>query len=224
MILVFDLDDTLYEEIQFVKSGFRAVANYLQNKYAINGKKVYDFMLNELETHGRGKIFNSVLEAFQIHSTAEVKYCLTIYRLHKPEIKISTAGKNCLQRFKSYRKFIVTDGNKVVQQNKIVALKLENAVDKYFITHRYGVKNAKPSTYCFDKISELCHVQPNQIVYIADNARKDFVNIKKKGFKTIRVKTGSYKDLFIDNAHEAHVVIETLDELTIELLEKLWKI
>ena len=31
MIVVFDLDDTLYEEIQFVKGGFQAVAKLLSN-------------------------------------------------------------------------------------------------------------------------------------------------------------------------------------------------
>ncbi len=224
MILVFDLDDTLYEEIEFVKSGFRAVSDYLGKNHSINPKKAYAIMLGELEKNGRGKIFNTVLENFNIYSLKEVKKCLTIYRLHKPIISVSKTGERCLKRFKSIKKFIVTDGNKNVQYNKIKALGLINSVDKYFITHRYGIKNAKPSTYCFDKISQLCKEKPGNIVYIADNARKDFVNLKKKGYKTIRVKTGMFKDIFIDDAHEAHLIINSLDELTTELLNKLWKI
>jgi putative hydrolase of the HAD superfamily len=35
MIIVFDLDDTLYEEITYVRSGFKAVANYLSKNYKI---------------------------------------------------------------------------------------------------------------------------------------------------------------------------------------------
>ena len=39
--LIFDLDDTLYKEVEFLKSGFKQIDNYL-NKYIVitnvNGK------------------------------------------------------------------------------------------------------------------------------------------------------------------------------------------
>ena len=224
MILVFDLDDTLYEEIEFVKSGFKAVADYLHKNYSINKEKAFSIMLQELEENGRGKIFNTVLKHFNVFSLKEVKKCLTIYRLHKPVIQLSSSGEQCLKRFKGVRKFIVTDGNKIVQSNKITALKLSHIIERSFITHRFGIKNAKPSTYCFEKIAEQYKESPENIVYIADNAKKDFVNLKKKGFKTIRVKTGMYSKIYIDEAHEAHIIINNLNELTIDLLNKLWKI
>ena len=40
MVIVFDLDDTLYDEINFVKSGFKEIASYLNNEC------YYDFMIN----------------------------------------------------------------------------------------------------------------------------------------------------------------------------------
>ena len=100
MILVFDLDDTLYEEIEFVKSGFKAVADYLHKNYSINKEKAFSIMLQELEENGRGKIFNTVLKHFNVFSLKEVKKCLTIYRLHKPVIQLSSSGEQCLKRFK----------------------------------------------------------------------------------------------------------------------------
>lgn len=84
--------------------------------------------------------------------------------------------------------YIVTDGNKIVQNNKIEALNLRKHIKKDFITHRFGKKHSKPSTYCFEKIRKLENVNPEDIVYIGDNPNKDFVNIKELGFRTIRIK------------------------------------
>ena len=43
-IIIFDLDDTLYPEIEFVMSGFRAVSRYISKKYNIHYMiaEVYD--------------------------------------------------------------------------------------------------------------------------------------------------------------------------------------
>ena len=43
MIIVFDLDDTLYEEITYVRSGFKAVASYLSQTYK-KSKRLIKFL------------------------------------------------------------------------------------------------------------------------------------------------------------------------------------
>ncbi len=55
-VIVFDLDDTLYEEIDFVKSGFDKVSKFLFKNYHISKDECYQNMINELGK-GRGKIF-----------------------------------------------------------------------------------------------------------------------------------------------------------------------
>ena len=40
-VVVFDLDDTLYKEIEFVKNGFNSVSDYLSKKFKLNKKKIY---------------------------------------------------------------------------------------------------------------------------------------------------------------------------------------
>ena len=44
MIIVFDLDDTLYDEIDFVNNGFNEVANYLKKKFGIDKQKSLTFL------------------------------------------------------------------------------------------------------------------------------------------------------------------------------------
>ena len=68
MVLVFDLDDTLYEELSFVRSGFGAVASYLSLRYKVREGTVYGSLLKELELRGRGSVFDRVLLQFGIYS------------------------------------------------------------------------------------------------------------------------------------------------------------
>ncbi len=55
-LVIFDLDDTLYNERDFVYSGFMEVATYLSNKYGIDKNILFDDMVNILNSRGRGKI------------------------------------------------------------------------------------------------------------------------------------------------------------------------
>ena len=224
MILVFDMDDTLYDEMTFVKSGFRAVSRHLATTFGAPEEAAYQLMLEELNRNGRGRIFNVVLEKYAKATKANIKKCVTVYRLHQPEIQLNKDTLRCFERFSSYPLYVVTDGHKMVQHNKVVALGLYEKVKKVFITYRYGLKHSKPSPYCFNKIVERGKCRPQDVVYIGDNPKKDFVGIKPLGFKTIRIKTGGFKDLAVSDEKKAHLSIQTLDDLTIDLLEELKKI
>jgi putative hydrolase of the HAD superfamily len=221
MVIVFDLDDTLYDETTYVKSGFRAVAAYLSSNYDLSENKTFLQLVQELEK-GRGSIFDVVLKKNNIYSKSLVRKCIVIYRFHKPKISLSKSGARCLERFKKYPLYIVTDGNKVVQHEKIKALGLDKKVKHYYITHRYGVHNAKPSPYVFLKICAREKTSPENVVYIADNISKDFVGIKPLGFKTIQVMTGQYTAIKKTKSHEAAIKINSLDELTESFMSKLF--
>jgi putative hydrolase of the HAD superfamily len=217
MVLIFDLDDTLYDEITFVYSGFKAVASFLHIACGIDETIVFNDCVSELNQNGRGHIFDVLLKKHNIHAKHLVKKCISVYRLHSPNITLNTDATNFLTSFTG-PKYVVTDGNRLVQGNKAKALYLNRYVKKVFVTHAYGLKHSKPSPYCFQKISEIEKVPYEQCVYIGDNPKKDFVNIKKLGFKTIRIVQGMFKDITLDEHHEAHKSIHSLNELNDAIL------
>ena len=221
MIIVFDLDDTLYDEITYVRSSLFKVAVYLSEKYNIDKDIIYVELNDVLEKKGRGNVFNIVLNNYGIYSKIEVKKCLSVYRNNTPKIKLFDEAINCLKRFSDYRKYLVTDGNKMVQTKKINALGLNKYFVKALPTHNFGISNAKPSTYVFHKILDWENASPHQLVYIGDNPMKDFVNLKKEGFKTIRVLTGFYKNLRLESEFEADNLVNALDEIDEKLIETL---
>lgn len=220
-VLVFDLDDTLYDELTYVKSGFQEVSKYLSQLHGFYEDEIFQKMWSILEEQGRGKVFDQLLHLLGIYRKSLVRKCLTIYRLHKPSITLDVEAEECLQRFAHYPKYIVTDGNKIVQHSKLAALGLYERMKHCYVTHRYGKAHAKPSPYCFIKIAQREQVHPSHVIYIADNPRKDFVGIKPLGFKTIRVRQGQHKDIVFPVEYEADITIGSLAEIDDSLVARI---
>ena len=67
MVLIFDLDDTLYNEMSYVKSGFNAVAFHLSYLFKIRQESIFNKLLKVLKENGRGKVFNIVCAHFKFN-------------------------------------------------------------------------------------------------------------------------------------------------------------
>ena len=214
MVIIFDLDDTLYNEKTFVFSGFERVANWISSLSTIPKEEILEYMKDDFYKNGRGAIFNNVLEAFYRKNKTSIRKCISIYRLHEPNIMLEKKVIEILEELKEiFPVYILTDGNKVVQSNKIKALQIKDYVKGVFITHRYGLKASKPSLICFEKIKKLENVGWEQIVYIGDNPKKDFVNLNKVNSVTIRILKGDYARLQVDSFYDAKYSINDLVEI-----------
>jgi len=220
MIIVFDLDNVLYDEISFVRSGLKVVSEYIFQKFSVPTNKSMEF-LNKRLSKGRKGILDDLLSEFGLHSRKRVHECLIVYRKHNPKIKLYTEADNCLKKIKDLPLYLVTDGNKIVQKNKINALGLYDRLKFCFLTSHYGLKNSKPSPYCFKRICQLENVKPAQVIYVGDDPNKDFVGIKPLGFKTIRILQGPHKNIKKGKKFEADYIIKSLSELNIEFIKKI---
>lgn len=220
MILAFDMDDTLYPEITFVHSGLRAVASHLNAQHGLDRDQSVTQMIHTLETSGRGQIFNALLQAEGLYSQTRVRQCLSVYRSHRPDITLYPETPSVLGALSGYPHYLVTDGNKQVQANKVDALELERRFRRVFITHRFGVAHAKPSTYCFSRILEAESAPWTQLVYVGDNPAKDFVNLNRQGAITVRVLTGGHAADIARPGYDAQHTISGLNELP-ELIGRL---
>jgi putative hydrolase of the HAD superfamily len=221
MVLVFDLDDTLYNEASYMQSGFKEVAKFLSETLNQNVDTIYQSLLEIEVNHGRGRVFDLFLKTMNSYDKYLVYKCISTYRLHDPDISLNVDALTCLKRFSHLPLYVVTDGNKLVQQRKVRALGVDRLVKKVYVTHQYGVKYSKPSAFCFLKIAAKEKSDPKEMFYIADNPKKDFIGIKPLGFKTIRIRQGMFKNIEADESQKAHHEVESLDELDHALLNKL---
>ncbi len=126
-LIIFDLDDTLYNEIDFVYGGFMEVAVFLSNKYEINKDILFKDMVEILNSQGRGgKIFDHICEKYHLEENIGGDL-VRIYRHHKPKIFLYNDAYEVLEKFKAkYKLGLITDGYKDTQWNKIKALNIEN--------------------------------------------------------------------------------------------------
>lgn len=214
MIYIFDLDDTLYPEVEFAKSGFQIVAQQLSWQYGIDARKLSEFLLNQITENQRYQAFQNMVLNFQLPEAAK-REALSIYRSHRPVIELYPEALELLEKLQKSKErvYIVTDGNKKVQANKVRALMLENYVQKTFITHQYGVANAKPSLHCFKLIQEIERRPWNELTYVGDNPTKDFVALNQVGGLTIQVNKGPHLNQIVPSTCQAKYRIDSLEQL-----------
>ena len=219
MILIFDLDDTLYDEATFVDSGLAAVARHGELAWGWQATTSLHVLRTVLKREGRGKVFDRWLEAHGRWSRTRVAECVRVYRHHLPSLSLLPSARRMLDRYGPRAPlYLVTDGHKIVQRNKVDALALWSRFRRVLISHRFGVAAAKPATLCFERIraAERCHWM--DMVYVADNPAKDFVALNPLGVLTVRVLTGCHAAVSAQEGYDAAVTISNLDELPNALL------
>ncbi|MBD5444175.1 MAG: HAD hydrolase-like protein [Lachnospiraceae bacterium] len=209
--IIFDLDDTLYSEKQYVKSGYAEVAKFLGNRvfaeklwnYFLEGKSAIDELLNELG------------------QPEKKQDCLSIYRNQMPNIELYDGAYGLLTTLKSkgFKIGIITDGRVNGQKNKIEALGLTDLVDDIIITDELGGEQfRKPNDIAFRIIQCRWRLPFAELAYIGDNMIKDFQAPKQLGMKSIYFQNedGLYYDADCD-ADEYDLKITALRELSYHL-------
>lgn len=216
-VLVFDLDDTLYLERDYVESGLRAVGAWAGRQCGIEG--LASVMLRLFRAGARGHIFDEALAVVQQPcSSALIARMLTVYRQHSPEISLSADAARLLSRRPPHTGLaIITDGFLDAQKRKLRALGLtRGAVDIAICTDRWGRSDWKPSTRAFDYVQSCFELAAHRFVYVADNVTKDFIAPAKLGWSTVQIQRrhSLTADRFASGT-TADQVITSFDDLTI---------
>jgi putative hydrolase of the HAD superfamily len=216
--LLFDLDDTLYREFDFVLSGYRAVARYVFDRYGRSYDRVYRTMVRTLMDKDRDHVFPVVREVY-LDSMVSIGELVEVYRRHSPEIALFPGYDVLLQQLRRrYRIGIVTDGLPEVQRSKSRALGLEDAVDAFVYTWEHGRDKEKPHPHPFLLMLSLLHANPSQAVFIGDNYIKDCEGARKVGMGCVLVGSAAAGD----SSGCSNIVIESLFQLP-EVLNQLEK-
>lgn len=188
--VVFDLDDTLYDEIDYCKSGFSAVAEFLSNlPKAPPAQRISDALWQQFASGNRTRTFNATLDELSFsYDDKLIARLIEVYRNNYPKITLPQDSRDVLNELKTkYTLALLTDGFLPAQKLKVQALEIENFFQCIIYTEELGRQYWKPSPAGFEKIMQTLKVKPDNIVYIADNEKKDFIAPNKLGFSTIQL-------------------------------------
>jgi putative hydrolase of the HAD superfamily len=97
-------------------------------------------------------------------------------------------SENVLSELRSkYTLALITDGFLPAQQLKVKSLGIEEFFECIVYTEQLGRKFWKPSPAGFETIIQILNIKPGNMVYIADNEKKDFIAPNKLGFFTVQL-------------------------------------
>ncbi len=174
-VLVIDLDDTLYSELEYLKSAYRFIAKNL----SIDNHKLYDLMINKYLN--AEDVFKFLIDEHSV----DLHTLLDWYRFHTPSIELYSSVREVLECYSKYGEVaIVTDGRSKTQRNKINALRLEPMLTSVVISAELG--SEKPCRDNFEKV--MLETIGDEYIYIGDNLKKDFITPKSMGWITICLK------------------------------------
>lgn len=187
--VVFDLDDTLYMENEFVEYGLKNAANVAETVYGIVNANE---KIRSLYQESKANVFDRLVNAEKIKDK-EIAVAGLVKAYRNCEPKSLRCNPGVLDLLKTLKKKemhmgIITDGFADVQKSKIKALGIQEYIDKIVITDELGgVQCRKPNPIGFEKMLKMLNVKPQEMIYIGDNPNKDFAIKKYLPIITARV-------------------------------------
>jgi len=201
-VIVFDMDDTLYLERDYVRSGFRHVAEKVANTIGIAPRRIAAFLNHTVsDLNCRGNNFDLLLEKYPaIAQTWTIPSLVREYRLHIPSISMLPGMSSLLEELRSLGAHlaIITDGFPESQSRKLQALQAADKVDKVIITDEYGMAFRKPNSHSYVQVMSHFRSSPAACIYIGDNPVKDFLAPRAIGWLTVRLR----------QRHQLHAAVE----------------
>lgn len=176
-VIVFDLDDTLVYELDYLKSSYLAIAKSLDiDDYRGLYGKIFSMYRNK----------QNAFEFLSQRYNKPIEELIAAYRTHVPDkLNLIEGAKDLLLEIKAAggKIAVITDGRTNTQRNKIKAAGLDSLIDALVISQEIGTE--KPAEQNYKAIED--QLPGSTYCYIADNAKKDFVTPNNLGWNTIQL-------------------------------------
>jgi putative hydrolase of the HAD superfamily len=195
-----DLDDTLFAELDYVDSGYRAISSKIATETNASADDVLFRLRYELRKFGRVGAFDRVLSHFNSTKT-NVSALVAAYRDHEPDIQFYPGARNALIKLRALAPIaIVTDGTAAMQRRKIETLQLKSLVDT--IVYCWECQAPKPAILGYEIAAEQLGCEIKNAIIIGDDPLHDMAAAALIGARSIRVRTGRFRDLDGGDAEE----------------------
>jgi len=186
-VFVFDLDNTLYDENDYLFCGYKFIAEYVATKHNnFTSKDYYDYLTMEFNLNGREGLFDKFIAHFNI--PVQMNELLDILHSHHSTIQLNKNAKEFIDLILRQKKkiYILTNGNIKQQQNKVKLLELNSLYPNIKILYASAIK-PKPSPLAMQMIIAKENSKVSDVLFIGDsnvdeltakNANVDFIYIQ----------------------------------------------
>jgi putative hydrolase of the HAD superfamily len=211
--IFFDLDDTLYPEGTFARGGFKAVAAHVSRAHGIRRGELMNVLFREWRAGRRATAFQCVCTQFGL-DPAIVPVLVGVYRSHQPQLQLSTAARQTLERLRhKWRLGVITNGDPEVQRRKVSALGLHSLVDDVVFAAEYGSGRGKPDPEPFAAATDRLGVGCDRAMFVGDDIERDVYGARRAGMLTIRLAAGSRWLAPVSARREADMVVSRIQDV-----------
>ena len=163
-----------------MRSGYRKIAELFPQIFDAE-KMLWGFFLE------KKLAIDEFLKQERIFSEENKKKCIDVYRFQEPDIHLYFGVLEMLERLKKqYKLGMITDGRPEGQRKKIKSLGLEEIFDCIIVTDELGGSEfRKPNEVAYRILAEKFNVGFDDMCYIGDNIKKDFIAPMKLGMRSI---------------------------------------
>ena len=208
-VVVFDVDDTIYPERDYVRSGFHAVGAAAA-RHDIEG--LGDACWSLFLAGHRSTTFDTALEELGVTPDPTlISELVETYRAHEPLITPRPEFTDLLPHLTGRHLAVLTDGPAVSQRAKTAALGVAEWSELTIYTAELGEGRGKPDPLGFQRIQE--RFPGMHCCYIADNPAKDFAGPKVLGWSTLRLRTADQLHAGMASGSDVDIEIESLAEV-----------
>ena len=201
--IFFDLDDTLYDRSQYEIKAYNFIDKNLFKKYEVDRKKIFKKLIKvkNIYEYNYRNLFAKTSELLCIQKKNKnlfIRDCLKYYRKFKPDnLKLYPGTISVLHKLKkkNYHLGIITNGNINKQKIKIKTLRLKKYIQHIIYARKFGKKNEKPSPYSFKYVIKKLKIKSDEMIYIGDNPKIDYIASKRAKINFLRLKKGEYKNV-----------------------------
>ena len=212
--IIFDLDNVLYNERDYIHAAYREIAAFISERYRLQKEQIYQKLLIDLQTKTSlyPHLFDDLLADLGLNKSV-LPNILNIYANTNVDLKLFEGAKHLLKTLKKQkiRLGLVTNGNVETQKNKVRLLGIEKYFDAVVYARDLGKEKPNPAVYRVTL--ETLRSKPEETICIGDNPYTDFLGAKKLGIRTVRYLNGEFKEVKLSREYEADLAVRNLEEL-----------
>ncbi|MCA9191801.1 MAG: HAD family hydrolase [Planctomycetales bacterium] len=178
-VVVFDLDDTLYKEVDYVKSAYRYIASSIREEC---GECYFELLWNAY--HNGEDAFG--LLSKQPNVNRSISDLVEMYRFHMPTIELEKGASQLMTdlMYHGVNLGLITDGRHKTQVNKLRALGIFDYFSLIVVSESFGSEKPSPANY----LAFQSQFPAGNYTYVGDNLKKDFVTPNSLEWTTICIR------------------------------------
>lgn len=192
-VVGFDLDDTLVQEVLFIKSGIHFIAHHLHHRFPIlpENRIISCMEAAVLNRQNHYSALERLLDEFNLSDSVVMEKLVKTFRNHRPDPSIYHLAPSLYEKLKELKRsdikiVLITDGRSITQRNKIKVSGLDLFFDDsdIYISEETGYDKTYPDTFLH--IMEK-YAGAIEFHYVGDNPPKDFLHPSRLGWITHKV-------------------------------------